>query len=233
MCRRAGLVLPAFSFMFTFRSTARNRIGSGSRRVLLLVAVVALIVAGWRVMTLGRLLYREDPLQKADVIFVLAGARIERIAEGGELYLEGWAPRILLSRQERDGGEIALTRRGMPLPSEADVQRETLIRMGVPPEAIDAVDEEQTATAMETDALHDVATARSWRTLIVVTSKLHTARAGMAMRRRFDGTGVQIVMRGSRYDYSDVDRWWARRGTARFVLFESQKLFAYWIGAAD
>ena len=199
----------------------------------LLVALVALVAGSWRFATLGRLLYREDPLQKADVIFVLAGARIERIAEGGELYLEGWAPRILLSRQETDGGEIALTRRGIPVPSEADVQRDTLIKMGVPPEAIEAVDDEQSATAMETEALHDAASSRGWRTLIVVTSKLHTARAGMAMRRRFEGSGVQVIMRGSRYDASDVDRWWARRGTLRFVLFESQKMFAYWIGAAD
>ena len=199
----------------------------------LLVALVALVAGSWRFATLGRLLYREDPLQKADVIFVLAGARIERIAEGGELYLEGWAPRILLSRQETDGGEMALTRRGIPVPSEADVQRDTLIKMGVPPEAIEAVDDEQAATAMETEALHDAASSRGWRTLIVVTSKLHTARAGMAMRRRFEGSGVQVIMRGSRYDASDVDRWWARRGTLRFVLFESQKMFAYWIGAAD
>ena len=32
---------------------------------------------------------------------------------------------------------------------------------------------------------------------------------------------------------SDVDRWWTRRATARFVLFEAQKMLAYWIGVAD
>ena len=198
-----------------------------------IVALVALAAGIWRVVTLGHLLYREDPLQKADVIFVLAGARIDRMAEGGELYLEGWAPRILLSRQEREGGEAALTRRGIAVPSESDVQRGVLIAMGVPAAAIETVDAEQVATAMETEALYQAASSHGWRTLIVVTSKLHTARAGMAMRRRFEGTGVQIIMRGSRYDESDIDRWWTRRGTLRFVLFESQKMLAYWIGAAD
>ena len=198
-----------------------------------LIAIVALAATAWRVVTLGALLHQEDPLQKADVIFVLAGARIERIAEGGQLYLEGWAPRLLLSREARDGGEIALTERGIPVPSEADVQRETLIRMGVPTDAIDTVDEEQMATAMETASLYDAASTHGWRTVIVVTSKLHTARAGLAMRRRFEGTGVHIVMRGSRYDDADVERWWTRRSTLRFVLFEAQKLLAYWIGAAD
>lgn len=219
--------------MFPSRLRASTRRPSGRRRATGLVLLIALAAAAWRSVTLGHLLVHEDSLQKADAIFVLAGMRVERVAEGGELFLEGWAPRLLLSRQERDGGEIALARRGMLVPSEADVQREILVRMGVPATAIDIVGDEQTATAMETDALYRAATAHGWRTVIVVTSKLHTARSAMAMRRRFDGTGVQIVMRGSRYDDSDVDRWWARRGTARFVLFESQKLFAYWIGVAD
>ena len=30
-----------------------------------------------------------------------------------------------------------------------------------------------------------------------------------------------------------IDRWWARRGTLRFTLFEYQRLFGYWTGLAD
>ena len=46
-------------------------------------------------------------------------------------------------------------------------------------------------------------------------------------------TDVQIIMRGSRYDTMDVERWWTRRATLRFVLFETQKMLAYWTGVAD
>jgi uncharacterized SAM-binding protein YcdF (DUF218 family) len=194
---------------------------------------VTSVAAVWRIVTLGHLLHHEDPLQKADVIFALAGARLERVAECGDLYLEGWAPRILLSRDARDGGEVALADRGIPIWSQVDLQRDTLIKLGVPTTAIEAVAEEQNATAMESHVLYEIAMARGWRTLIVVTSKLHTARAALAMRRRFKGTGVQIIVRGSRYDPTDVDRWWNSRGTFRFALFESQKMLAYWIGAAD
>jgi uncharacterized SAM-binding protein YcdF (DUF218 family) len=205
-----------------------------SRRVWLGLAFsIALIAAAWRVATLGRLLFHEDPLQKADVIFVLGGTRLERAAESGDLYLAGWAPRILLSRQAQDGAEIEFARRGMPMPTEPELQRDALVRMGVPADAIEIVTDDQPATAMESDVLATTAAARHWRTVIVVTSKLHTARAALSMRRRLDGTGVQVVMRSSRYDPSDVDRWWTTRGTFRFVLFETQKLFAYWIGIAD
>ena len=47
------------------------------------------------------------------------------------------------------------------------------------------------------------------------------------------GTGVQVMMRYSRYDTADVERWWRRRGTLRFTLFEYQRLLGYWTGLAD
>lgn len=205
-----------------------------SRPLVLLVFVVALAgAATWRARTLGHLLHHEDTLQKADAIYVLAGTRVERVAEAGELYLEGWAPRILLSRPERDGGERALAARGLAIPSDADVQRQVLVAMGVPAERVEDVAVEQEATASESAELRAVATERGWRTVIVVTSKLHTARSRLAFERRLAGTGVTIVMRASRFDPADVDRWWTRRATLRFVLFESQKLLAYWMGIAD
>jgi uncharacterized SAM-binding protein YcdF (DUF218 family) len=206
---------------------------AGRARVRNAIVVFALLaLAAWRVATLGDLLNEEDPLQKADVILALAGTRLERVAECGDLYREQWAPRIVLSRPERDGGEIGLTRLGIDVISEIDLQRDTLVKMGVPAEAIEAFDAEQAATATESDELHRLASARGWRRIIVVTSKLHTARAGMAIRRRFDGVDVQIIMRGSRYDTMDVERWWTRRASLRFVVFETQKMLAYWIGLA-
>ena len=201
--------------------------------VLSLVTVSLAGLAAWQARRLGHLLYYEDPLRKADVIYVLGGTRLERVAEAGELYLEGWAPRILLSRPERDGGERALAARGLPIQTDTDVQRQALVAMGVPAAAVDAVAVEQNATARESAELGEMATVRGWRTVIIVTSKLHTARSRMAISRRLDGTGITIVMRASRFDPSDVDRWWTRRATLRFVLFEVQKLVAYWMGIED
>ena len=210
------------------------RRGSSSKRFWLpLFVAAAVVAAAWRIVTLGHLLHHEDPLQKADVIFALAGARLERVAECGDLFLEGWAPRILLSRDARDGAEIALDARGIVAWSQVDLQRDTLVKMGVPVAAIEALDEEQNSTAMESASLLRLAQERRWRTVIVVTSKLHTARAGLAIRRRFEGSGVHIAMRASRYDPTDIDKWWETRGTFRFALFESQKMLAYWLGAAD
>jgi hypothetical protein len=63
-----------------------------------------------------------------------------------------------------------------------------------------------------------------------VTSKYHTRRSAFAFRRGLEGTGVQVVMRASRYDLSDPARWWRHRSDLRFVLSEWQKLLAYYLG---
>jgi len=193
-----------------------------------------LALAGWRLfVSLGHVLHNEDPLDKSDVIFVLGGTRVERIAEAGALYREGWAPRILLSRQISEPAEIELRAAGLQIPTETQMQRNVLQQMGVPLEAIEEVRAEQVATANEVEELAQIAEVRGWRRIIVVTSKLHTARSRLTLRRRFSGTGRQIIMRASRYDIANIDDWWANRSTLRFVLFESQKLLAYALGIGD
>jgi len=41
------------------------------------------------------------------------------------------------------------------------------------------------------------------------------------------------VMRASRHDRANVDRWWETRSDSRFALFEAQRMLAYWVGIAD
>ena len=53
------------------------------------------------------------------------------------------------------------------------------------------------------------------------------------INRRMRDIGVKVIVRPSRYDRSNVDRWWTERSTLRFTLFETQRLFGYWIGLAD
>jgi uncharacterized SAM-binding protein YcdF (DUF218 family) len=213
------------------RLSARGRV---SIRLFLLVLLAAGgVAAWWGFLSLGRILYHEDPLARADVIFVLSGSRVDRAAEAGDLYLEGWAPKVVLSRPVSEGAELALRQRGIEIPTEVDFQRSVLVEMGVPREAIGNLAIEQVATATESDQLLALARASDWHRIIVVTSRLYTARAGLTMRRRFAGSGTSIVMRASRYDSANVDRWWASRTDLRFALFEAQKMVVYWIGLAD
>jgi uncharacterized SAM-binding protein YcdF (DUF218 family) len=191
-----------------------------------------LLLAVFVLSRLGAWLVVQDPLQKADAIFVLGGTRYERPLEAVELYKEGWAPRITLMRQISDAGEVELMKRGIPYPREVDHQVEVMGRLGVPATDILVLDEADN-TAEEAEALYRVATRERWTRAIVVTSKQHTRRARLVMRRKLTGTGTEVIVRASRFDVANVDRWWENRSTLRFTLFESQRLLGYWIGVAD
>jgi uncharacterized SAM-binding protein YcdF (DUF218 family) len=182
---------------------------------------------------LGSFLVLEHPLTKADVIYVLGGSRMERPLEAADLYRDGWAPLVLLSRQRLDGGEHALRERKVPFATEADLQRTTLATLGVPLDAIEILKDEQVSTAAEADALLARAVRGQWSRIIVVTSMMHTRRAGIAIGRRLEPLGIDVLVRGSRYDQMDVEHWWRDRDDFRFTLFEYQKLALYWVGLAD
>jgi len=196
------------------------------------LAAVLLVAATVAAPRLGAWLVVEDPLHKADAIFVLGGTMFERPLEAVDLYHEGWAPRVLLMRQIADFGEAELDRRGVTFQREIDVQVDVLTKLGVPRPAIEILPP-QNSTRDEADALLTAATTNHWTRVIVVTSKQHTRRARMVIARRLAGTGSQVIMRASRYDRADVENWWRNRSTVRFTLFETQRLIAYWMRIAD
>jgi uncharacterized SAM-binding protein YcdF (DUF218 family) len=201
------------------------------RRSALVVAPLFLIGI-FMLRGLGSWLVVEDPLQKADAIFVLGGTRFERPLEAIDLYKAGWAPRVALMQQIADYGELHLMQLGVPFPREVDAQIEVMVGLGVPRSAIIILNEAN-STAEEADILLEAASANRWSSAIVVTSKQHTRRSRLVMNRRTAAIGLTVVTRYSRYDQSDTDRWWANRSTLRFTLFETQRLFGYWIGIAD
>ncbi|MGE3274727.1 MAG: YdcF family protein [Vicinamibacterales bacterium] len=203
------------------------------RRIALAGLVALAVCALLACRNLGNFLFVEDPLERADTVFVLGGTRLERTLEAADLYRDGWTDRVLLSRQPLDGGEEALDARGIPYTSEPDVQVEALVRSGVPRDRIDVLPEPVVSTAGEATVLVDIARHRGWSRVIVVTSRFHTARAALVMRRRAAGTGIAIVMRATRYDGSDLAHWWRSRGDLKTVPFEAQRYFLYWIGIAD
>ena len=201
------------------------------RRSAIVLAPV-LLIGIFALRGLGSWLVVQDPLAKADAIFVLGGTRFERPLEAVELYKAGWAPRIALMRQVADYGEVHLMQQGIPYPREVDAQVEVMVRLGVPQSAI-TIFNEANSTAEEADTLYEAAAANRWSSVIIVTSKQHTRRARLVMKRRTAPLGLIVLTRYSRYDQADTDRWWTNRSVLRFTLFETQRLFGYWIGVAD
>jgi uncharacterized SAM-binding protein YcdF (DUF218 family) len=197
-----------------------------------LVLAVLVILATVGLSRLGAFLVVSDPLQKADAIIVLGGTMYERQLEAVDLYKAGMAPRICLFREIADYGERELIARGVPFLRSVDVQIDAMQKLGVPRDAITILDEAN-STADEASHVHELVTKDHMSRIIIITSKQHTRRARLVMRRRLASTGVTVMVHPTSYDRSEVDHWWRERATLRFTLFESQRLLAYWIGVAD
>jgi uncharacterized SAM-binding protein YcdF (DUF218 family) len=207
-----------------------NRRGGHLRRIILLVAVVAVGAGSYACLQLGTFLYAEDQLQRADAICVLAGTRMERPLEAADLYRNGWAPLIVLTEEILDSGIEALKTRGMELPTNAQIARDVVVKLGVPAAAIEILPHIHDSTAHEAASIRRAAVSRKWKRIIVVTSKFHTRRGGFAVRRELKGSGVEVLMRGSTYDRADPHHWWRTRADVRWTVSESQKLLAYALG---
>lgn len=200
------------------------------RRVLAIAFVIALAASAFACYRLGAFLHAEDPLQHADAICVLAGTRMERQLEAADLYRERWARRIVLTEDGPDPGIVALQHRGLRFPTNAEIARDVLVKLGVPADAIILVRDIHDSTAHEAHTFRKLAESGGWRRIVVVTSKYHTRRAGFAVRRELKGSGIDVIMRGSRYDPSDPEHWWRTRGGMRWAASETQKLIVYALG---
>jgi len=202
-------------------------------RVCTAAILLALVGAAGFLPFAGRFLVREDPLEPADAIFVLAGGRVERWLEGSDLFHERRAPLIVLSPGRIEKAELELRAKGIRFPTEGELARDTLLQLGVPADAVRILPGSVDNTAHEAEALHqlvrNIPTA-AWHRIIVVTARYHTRRTAFAFRREFRDSPVRILVRGTRYDESEPHRWWRHRADIRFVTSELQKLILYGLG---
>jgi uncharacterized SAM-binding protein YcdF (DUF218 family) len=212
---------------------SRNRAGGPLRLRLILVALVlaAAAFAAYVFVQLGPFLTKEDPLAKADAIFVLAGTRMVRPLEAADLYFEGYAPRVVMTRDlQEEPALINMARRGYPFAADAERARDVLVALGILRDAILIPDRIHDSTAAEAITLRELAAEHRWRHVIVVTSRYHLRRAAFALRRELRGTDVTVTMRASRYDPTAAERWWTRRAEIRWVVSEVPKFIAYALG---
>jgi uncharacterized SAM-binding protein YcdF (DUF218 family) len=174
----------------------------------------------------GEYLVTHESPQKADAIIVLGGEIPTRGLTAADLYRQGLAAMVLVSpgrsspRRKETISELKIE-----LPNDADLNRRVLIRLGVPPTAIHEIDEAE-GTIGEARALQAIVPRLGIRSVLVVTSKYHTRRAGMTFRRVL-GDSVQVQAIGSSYDDFQPSRWWQDRHDAHHLILEYQKLLLF------
>ena len=197
------------------------------RRLVVLAAVLAgvtvALVAGMP--ALGRWLVVADPLAASDAIVVVAGAPPAREVEAASLYQRGLAPVVALSRaRERNTVARQLAR----LPHGQSVAAGILVTLGVPEPAILRLDREVENSVEELAHVADVARARGFRRIILVSSPPHTRRLRTIWNTL--PTEVTVLIHPTPYETFDASRWWRSRHGTETVIHELGGMLNFKLG---
>jgi len=175
----------------------------------------------------GRWLVVEDPLGKADAIAVLSGRMPDRALEAASVYKQGYARRVWLTRSTEPGEK--LRQLSIPYTGEEFYDQQILVHEGVPADAIEILDPPIANTADELTAIGGALRRHNLRSVILVTSTVHTRRTRVLWTRLSAPNGVAIV-RGVSGDAFDRARWWGNTTDALDVVREVLGLANAWAG---
>jgi len=203
----------------------RRRRGAWIATGLLIAAVMTYALSPTLLTAAGDQLIHSDPLQHADAIVVLAPF-LDRVMEAADVYRQGYAPLVIVTRGARDAGEQELIDRGI-LDSSEDRKRRALVALGVPNDAVVILDPLVDSTADEARAFAEWAARHPIRRVIVVTSPLHTGRSRLTFIRAVENLPIEVLVWPSSRNSFRRDSWWRSRDTFRDGLIELQKLIYY------
>jgi len=202
------------------------------QRVLLAGIVLVLLIAlayafRSQILTgMADLLVVNDPLQPADMIFVLNGDYNTRPFRASELYEQGLAPVIVIAKAEM----LPAEKLGLA-PNDTDVSINVMKKLGVPPEKIVVLPVEggTTSTFDEAIALRQYIESHNVRSLILLTSAFHTRRAKWIFDRELAGLPVRTEVAAVPHYGFDESNWWQSEDGLITLNNETIKLAYYFL----
>jgi uncharacterized SAM-binding protein YcdF (DUF218 family) len=208
----------------------RRRALNGVLLAVLLVVAVAAIFHRPLLRLAAEVLVVNDPPQHADAIVVVAGGTPSREAVAADLFREGWAPRVVVSRPYMPPEVRELNTLGVrPLDLQAEA-RVTLEKYGVPADRIVSLGVTVMTTEPELAVVHDWARAAGDRRVILVTSSAHTRRVQVIWSRESRQSHIEGLVVAAPSSEFAIDDWWHRRRAAEALLHEYLGLLAIYLG---
>ena len=175
----------------------------------------------------GRWLNREDPLSRADVIFVLGGGMPQRAVEAGKVFAQGYAPQVWCSRPDSPVDDLA--KLGIHYVGEEDYNRQILEHEGVPETAIRILPGPVVNTEEELQELGREMRRSGKTAVILVTSPQHTRRV-CPLWQKLVGKEPRAWVHGAHEDPFDPDHWWRNTRDVLSVVRETLGLVNAWAG---
>ena len=207
---------------------AAKRVG---RRLLILLAVLTFLAgaASWALRNVGRWLVVDDPLQPARAIVVIDGLLPYRAIEAAQIYRQGWAPEVWLSRDPEETSDKALASLGIHHISDAEYDEQVLQRLGVPGKAIRVLEPPTTNTADQEQHIAAELRRVGGDKVILVTSSLH-ARRTKSIWHIVAGDHSEVIVRYYAFEPTDPAHWWRATQDVQAVVHELLGLINAWLG---
>ena len=160
--------------------------------------------------------------EKTDCVMVLGGDVLTRPFVAASLVKLGLARKVLIPHMMRppDGEE-------MIVPPEDELDREVLVRRGVPKGSIIVIGQSCAHTEAEAQALKNWLDATPRVTVAVVTNGYHTRRARWIFRTVLGESAGQVSFVSAPCDTFPADRWWQSEAGLVVILGEYLKLLFY------
>ncbi len=194
-------------------------------RILLIGLLVVMLLWSMRIPLLrgiGQLLIVEDAPVHADVVYALGGSSLDRGHELALLLQRGVAPIGVTTGSNLSN---ALEAYGLEV-TEASLTATAARRAGAPSTRIDTL-VMGTSTWEEAAAVLDDARRRGADTIAVITTEFHTRRVERVFRKRFEGSGITVLIHGAHASDYEPERWWASEEGLIMVNNEYMKLLYY------
>lgn len=186
------------------------------------VTLLALFTSAVLLVSAGYWLPQQGEPGPADYLVVLAGSP-SRAMCAADLYNEGLAPRVLISKPFRDHVIRQVDALGAQYVHSEELNLEILLLKGVPRAAIDLFGEDNMSTAQEAMELQK-RYADSGASFLIVTSPYHVRRTRMIFDNLLPCCAHQVV--GSPYE-PFTKQWWKERQSARALVLETAKFLFY------
>jgi uncharacterized SAM-binding protein YcdF (DUF218 family) len=211
--------------------TAEEFAGSKRRRICcpLALSVLAAIlgIAIIIFFGVGRWLFVEDKLEKAQAILVLSGRMPLRAIEAARLYNGGYAAEVWLTRPSEPAASLEAMH--VAYLTEDFFNSRILMHEGVPATAIRVLEPPVANTADELRAATAELDRDGGSAVIIVTTKAHTRRVRTLWRELSSGRRRAIV-RAPASDPFEPDRWWRNTRDVLDVVREVLGLLNAWAG---
>jgi hypothetical protein len=150
-----------------------------------------------------------------------------RAKEAAKLYREGYAPKVWLTHSTEPGATLGAM--GISYIREDAYNVQVLMHEGVPAAAIRSLQPPIINTSDELGAVSAALEEEKGKSVIIVTSKVHTRRVRILWHRLAAGRG-QAIVRAASDDPFEPGRWWRTTGDALDVVREFLGILNAWAG---